>query len=276
MYKDPVRDDDCVRFLQWALPRLRLRWPGFRRVRGQVCKRVARRLADLGLDGLDGYRDHLGEDPREWRVLDRLCRVTISRFWRDRGTFATLDRAILPELASRAATAGGDRLAIWSCGCASGEEPYSLAILWAHRVQPRFPTLELRILATDLDLHLLRRGVRGVYTGGSVRELPAELATAGLEAQGRAFRVADHVREPVSFAQHDVRSGAPGGPFDLVLCRNLVFTYFDDDLQLEVGRRLVEMLRPGGALVIGGHEELPHGLAGLEPWPGAAHVFRRL
>lgn len=270
-----MRDDDCVRFLQWALPTLRMRWPGFRKVRGQVCKRIARRMAALGVDGLDAYRDRLVEDPEEWHVLDRMCRVTISRFWRDRRTFASLENVVLPALASSVASPGESRLDVWSCGCASGEEPYSLSILWTTRIQPRFPTIELRILATDLDLHLLQRAMRGVYPSGSVREPPEELAASGMASHGNDFRVADEARESVIFAQHDVRAGVPGGPFHLLLCRNLVFTYYDDELQLEVGRMLVDALHPGGAVVIGGHEQLPDGLAGLEPWPDAPCIARR-
>jgi chemotaxis protein methyltransferase CheR len=77
-------DAECVDFLQWALPRLGLRWQGFRKVRRQVCRRVARRIAELGLADADAYRLYLERNPQEWDALAELCRVTISRFWRDR------------------------------------------------------------------------------------------------------------------------------------------------------------------------------------------------
>ncbi len=271
-----MRDDDCVRFLQWALPRLGMRWAGFRKVRSQVCKRIARRMEELGLADLGGYRRRLSREPDEWRVLDHLCRVTISRLWRDRRTFEGLGGEVLPVLAERAKAAGRRTLDAWSCGCASGEEPYSLAMLWLERVGPRHPGLELRVLATDLDLHLLRRATRAVYPNGATRELPDDLAGTALEAAGAdGLRVADRFRAPVHLVRHDVRGGVPGGPFDLVLCRNLVFTYFGESLQVEVGRRLVDAIIPGGALVVGGHESAPDGLGGLETWPEAENVFRR-
>ena len=78
-----VKDAECIHFLQWSLPRLGLRWAGFRRVRGQVCKRLRRRLAVLGLRDLWDYRALLETDAAEWRQLDGLCRVSISRFYRD-------------------------------------------------------------------------------------------------------------------------------------------------------------------------------------------------
>ncbi len=127
----PVKDADCTEFLQWALPRLGMRWPGFRRVRGQVCKRLRRRMAELGLRDLADYRALLETHPEEWTRLDGLCRISISRFYRDQGVWRTLEREILPRLADRARARGETRLRIWSAGCASGEEPYTLALLFA-------------------------------------------------------------------------------------------------------------------------------------------------
>ena len=91
-----MTDRECVELLQWAAPRLRLRWDGFRRVRGQVCKRIGRRLHALGLPGVAAYRARLEADPAEWDVLDSLCRVTISRFYRDARVFDVLRDALLP------------------------------------------------------------------------------------------------------------------------------------------------------------------------------------
>ena len=85
-----MKDADCTDFLQWALPRLRMRWGGFRRVRGQVCKRLARRIVDLGLKDLSEYRALLETHADECTRLDGLCRISISRFYRDQGVWRTL------------------------------------------------------------------------------------------------------------------------------------------------------------------------------------------
>jgi chemotaxis protein methyltransferase CheR len=121
-----------------------------------------------------------------------------------------------------------------------------------------------------VDPVLLVRARRASYPESSLRHLPGDL-------RARAFqggRLRPEFREPVDFLRHDVRDGAPGGPFDLALCRNLVFTYFADPLQREIGRHLARSLRAGGALVVGAHEALPDGLNGLEPWPAARGVYR--
>jgi chemotaxis protein methyltransferase CheR len=268
-----MRDEDCVGLLQWALPRLGLSWPGFRRVRRQVCRRLERRLREVGLEGAAAYRAYLEEHPEEWQRLDTLCRVTVSRFFRDRGVFEALGEVVLPALAAQASSRG--LLRAWSAGCASGEEPYTLAALWEHAVRPVFPHVELRILATDADEAMLRRAGRAVFGASSVREVPTEWRRRVFTRRGERYHVRPRLRELVSFAAHDVRDPPPSGPFDLALCRNLAFTYFDEAHRLEVAGHLARALRLGGALVVGAHESLPEGAASFVPWLEALGVYRR-
>ena len=115
-----MKDTECSEFLQWCLPHLRLRWPGFRKVRKQVCKRLSRRIGRLGLTGLVAYREYLDGHNEEWQVLDSLSRVTISRFYRDRRVFDVLRSEILPSLARRALTEGEKEVRCWSAGSCSG------------------------------------------------------------------------------------------------------------------------------------------------------------
>src|SRR5260370_38233984 len=94
---------DCTAFLQWALPQRDLRWPGFRKVRHQVYKRLKRRIRELGLDDLAAYRRRLEADLAEWRAFDQCCHITISRFFRDRGVLKLLRKCVLPDIARRVA-----------------------------------------------------------------------------------------------------------------------------------------------------------------------------
>ena len=268
-----MTDAECVEFLHWALPRLRLRWPGFRKVRRQVCRRIERRLHELGLPRIDDYRAFLETNPQEWARLDELCHVTISRSYRDRGVFEHLQGAVLPELARRAATRSA-ALEAWSAGCASGEEPYTLALIWHLALQSVFPAVLLHILATDIDETMLRRARAAEYPESSLRELlPAWRQAAFVELDGR-YRLRRELRSSVVVRRHDLRKAPPGGPFDLVLCRNVAFTYFDLDLQREVADRLAACIRPGGALVLGAHETLPEGSSGFAPWSAGLRVYR--
>lgn len=250
-----MRDEECVDFLQWALPRLGLSWPGFRKVRRQVCRRIARRIDELGLPDATAYRSHLDEHPDEWAHLDGLCRITISRFWRDRGVFEALRDVVLPAL--------GPTVRCWSAGCASGEEPYSLVLAAAAA------HVDVTVLATDIDPVLLERARTARYPESSLRDLPADVRAGAFE--GGSLR-REH-RVPVSFELHDVRADPPPGPFDLVLCRNLAFTYFAEEPRHAVADSLHRSLRPDGALVVGAHESPPAEL--FEPWLPRQGVWRR-
>jgi chemotaxis protein methyltransferase CheR len=164
-----MNDSQCIDFLQWALPRLGMRWAGFRKVRRQVCNRARRRASELGLPDLAAYRAYLERHPDEWALLDQLTPITISRFYRDRGTFEFLAQEVLPALAAQASERSSDRLEVWSAGCASGEEPYTVAILWEQELADRFPTHAIRILATDVQPAMLARA----------RRAPTPLAASG-------------------------------------------------------------------------------------------------
>jgi chemotaxis protein methyltransferase CheR len=266
---------DCASFLQWALPRLGMRWAGFRRVRSQVCKRIGRRMVGLELGSLDGYRRYLEAYPEEWARLDAMCRITISRFFRNHTVFEAIGGEVLPALAAAASERGDPTVRVWSCGCASGEEAFSVAMLWAARIAARTPPVEIEITATDADPAMLDRARRGFYGAGSIRELPDDLRAVGLDTDGQGYRVRASIRGRLRWLCEDVRLGVPMGPFDLVLCRNLVLTYFADGLQRDVMGRVVETIRGGGALVIGSHEQLPDLLVPLERWVAKLPIYRR-
>jgi len=271
-----MTDRECVVLLQWAAPRLRLRWEGFRRVRGQVCKRIGRRVKALGLEGATAYRARLEAEPAEWEVLDSLCRVTISRFYRDHRVFDVLREELLPTLLRDARGRGDSVFRVWSAGCASGEEPYTVAVLFRFGLAPEFPGLRLELLATDADEALLARARRGCYPPGTLRELPTEWAAKAFTRTAKGEQcLAPELRDEPTFRCQDLRAELPAGPFHLVLCRNVAFTYFAPPLQREVLTRLVERLVPGGLLVIGAHESLPEDAAVLERAAGPLPVFRK-
>lgn len=255
-----MKDSDCVRFLQWALPRLRLRWPGFRKVRRQVCRRVDRRFRELGFSDVEDYQSFLETHPDEWVTLDGLCRISISRFYRDKRFFEELGRNVLPDLIQLALRRRDSELRCWSVGCASGEEPYSLNLLW--KLEGRF-NLPLKIVATDVDEHLLERARRAHYTKSSLKDIPPRWHQA-FEVTGSNFVLREEFRQGVEFLNQDVRRESPEVSFHLILCRNLVFTYFDGELQREVFARIKSRLIPDGALLIGRKEKLPQLTATVE------------
>lgn len=254
-----MRDEDCVGLLQWALPRLGLRWEGYRKVRRQVCKRIGRRMRALGVETASAYRDRLAADADERDALDGMCRVTITRFLRDRAVWHHLREVVLPEAARLATARGGQELRCWSAGCASGEEPYGIALAFRLEVAPAFPGLRLHVVATDAEEAVLERARRGCFAAGAVRALPPDWLASAFESRGGAYCLGRGFREAVEFRHEDLRRVMPAGPFQLVLCRNLAFTYFAEELQRRVLDGIAARLEPGGCLVVGTHESLPAG-----------------
>jgi len=251
-----MNDQDWLAFLKWALPQLELRWEGFRKVRGQIRKRIKRRMVDLGLANLAAYRSRLEGDPGEWRLLDECCRVTISRFFRDQAVFDCLGRHVLPEIAARAGTQGRD-VNVWSAGCASGEEPYTLKVLWDLELAYSLSDVAINCVATDIDARMLARAQSACYELSSLRELPPHLLEQAFIHSGTQYCLKTRHREGVSILKQDVRSEAPAAWFDLILCRNLAFTYFAPRLQSKILGRMLAQLAPDGYLVLGSHEHLP-------------------
>lgn len=269
-----IPDAELVAFLQWALPRLGMRWPGFRKVRGQVKKRLLRRLEQLELTDLGEYRARLERDADEWAVLDAACRITISRFHRDRRVFEDLRGTVLPALIAAARGRAASTLRCWSAGCASGEEPYTLALLHRFGLAPADRALPMTIVATDVEPHMIERARRACYPNASTRELPREWVEAAFEPSGDELCLRRELRETVELRCEDLRERMPDGPFDLVLCRYLALTYFDEPTQRAVLARIVARMVPGAALVVGTHEAPPD-MDALERWPAVRSVWRR-
>ncbi len=165
-------------------------------------------------------------------------------------------------------------LRCWSAGCASGEEPFTLAMLFRFALLPRFPELKLELLATDADAPLLERARVGCYRPATLRELPEAWKRQGFLARDDGLLcVRPELRELVGFACADVRTSAPAGPLHLLLCRNVVFTYFDEAEQARAVERFADLIPPGGLLVLGAHEEsFPPTTAFARPLPRAADL----
>jgi len=250
-----------------------MRWQGFRKVRKQVCKRIERRIGALGLSDVSAYQSYLEQDPEEWRILDSFCCISISRFYRDKGLFQFLERDALLNMAQKAMKAGEKEVRCWSIGCASGEEPYTVALIWDMSVQSRIREVGIRIVATDADQGMINRSRAGCYSASSLKELPEAWRAQAFVISNNQYCIREEVQEKVNFLEQDIRSETPDGLFHLILCRNIVFTYFDEALQKEILEQIKKKLVPGGALVIGIHETLPHGTTGFEPMSQKLGVY---
>lgn len=270
-----INQNSYVEFLQWALPHLNMKWSGFRKVHQQVDKRLRRRLEQLDIDTLDDYRHYLNDYPDEWKILDQLCRISISRFYRDIAVLQTIESETLPALAEAEIHNPAHGIRIWCAGCASGEEPYTLKLLWEFAIAADFPEIELKIIATDIDPALLDRAEVACYSFSSVKRLPSAWLQQGFDVENNEYCLKKKFRNNVIFRHHDIREAFDEERFHLVFCRNLVFTYFDDKLQQVILKKIWTCLHDNGYLVIGVHEKLPVN-ALFQQHPHRRELFRKL
>ncbi len=219
-----------------------------------VYGRLSRRLRLLGLPDFADYCDLLnGGDPAELKEFTNAITTNLTAFFRERHHFDYLRTQLLPEVLRENASAR--RLRIWSAGCSTGEEAYSIAMVV--RQLAGFASWDAKILATDLDSNVIAKGAKGKYGGDRAALIPPEYRQFALDdPAGGGFTLREDVRALVTFKQLNLLHPWPmKGPFDAIFCRNVVI-YFDTATQIKLFDRYADLLRPGGHLFIGHSENL--------------------
>ena len=217
-----------------------------------IARRLWRRMAAAGVPTLADYLGYLEEHPEEERRLIADFLIKVTRFFRDPALFARLRQEIIPELVA-AARKEGRELRLWSAGCATGEEAYSLALLVAEAVATSPDPLPVRIFATDVDETALGFARRGIYPASAVTDVPEELVATYFTQRDGAFEATKAVRSLLVFGTHDLAVRPPFPHTDLVLCRN-VLIYFAPELQRRALEIFAFSLREDGVLVLGKSE----------------------
>jgi chemotaxis methyl-accepting protein methylase len=224
-------------------------WSGYRKKRRSLRSKFLSRMGELGLTTLDEYADHVKSHPREGSRLNEILSITVSRFFRDREEWTRLTRRF-GDLVR------GGKVRAWSLGCASGEEPFTLRILWEEWCETTDRECSLEIYASDVSSICLERARAGLYPEGAVHSIPESLRRKHFRRRpGNLFELDSRVRTSVEFARLDMLEDPwPEGPFDLVMCRNLPFTYLEGETRRRVSLKIVERLREGGILMVGSNE----------------------
>lgn len=217
-----------------------------------MMRRIERRMAALGCASVTDYADRVELQPDECEALRRELLIPVTSFFRDEAAFAAL-RAPLQALVRD--LPAGQTLRLWSAGCATGEEAYSLAIaaLEACAAVQRWPGV--KVYATDVDPGVLAVGMAGNYPAGAADHLTPERVAQWFQLQGAQLTVKPELRQMVLFARHNLLEDAPFTRMDMVVCRNTLI-YFQADAQERVMRRLQYALNPHGLLFLGGSESL--------------------
>lgn len=226
--------------------------------RTMVQSRLARRLKATGILTFDQYLDHVqssaGDAEREHMVS--ALTTNVSHFFREDHHFRTLQSDVLPNLLERARSGG--RVRIWSAGCSTGQEPYTIAMMLFESEQA-VGRLDVRILASDIDQKVLASARSGLFDERQIQSVPEQLRSRYFTRthDTESLRANEKLRSLISFRQLNLMAAWPmRGAFDVIFCRNVVI-YFSEETQAALWPRFHAMLSPGGWFFLG-HSERIH------------------
>ncbi len=221
-----------------------------------VYGRLTRRLRELNLESFDSYLSNLVHDEQELVNFVNALTTNLTAFYREPHHFEFLASKLLPKIMKNKAS---KRLRIWSAGCSSGEEPYTIAMT-VRSIIPANSGWDVKILATDLDTNMVEKGSRGIYTEERVTGLSSQnmkkWVKKGKGDTAGMVKMDDRLREMITFKQLNLMHQWPmKGPFDLIFCRNVVI-YFNKETQAVLFDRYADMLIDDGHLFIGHSESM--------------------
>ena len=230
--------------------------------RSSLLRRVGVRMHRTGLKGgFADYVDVLEADPQEYARLFSTIFINLTRFFRDPAAWEYIRDVVVPRLVQRATGTGFIR--VWSAGCASGEEAYSIAMLLAESLGAQAFHRQVKIYATDVDDDALSQARHATYTARATATVPAHLLERYFEPCEGRYTVRRELRRSVTFGRHDLIQDAPMPRVDLLVCRNCLM-YLNAEAQARILSRFQFALEPGGVLFLGKAETLPRHSA-LEP-----------
>ncbi|VBB05323.1 mcp methyltransferase cher-type [Lucifera butyrica] len=211
---------------------------------------MQRRITNLmNRHGVHTYMDFFGLIDKEAKLykdfVDYLT-INVTEFFRTPEKFVELETKCLPELLSK-----NPKLNIWSAGCSIGAEPYSLAMI----LNELTPQIRHRILATDLDVEMLAKAQKGIYTANELKNIAPARLNRYFKTIDSTYCINDDIKSRVEFRRHNLLLDKFEGGFDLILCRNVVI-YFTEEAKDALYRRFFTALKPGGVLFVGGTEAI--------------------
>jgi two-component system CheB/CheR fusion protein len=220
-----------------------------------IGRRIERRMASRGLATLEAYAEHLSTDPNEIALLFHDLLIGVTSFFRDREAFAALAEQVIPAIFE--GKEDGASVRVWSAGCSTGEEAYSLAMLLREHMDTLETRHRVQVFATDIDDHAIAAARAGIYPS----EIAVDLSRERLDrfftaaADGSSYRIQKEIREMLVFSEHDLVNDPPFSRLDLVVCRNLLI-YMSTALQKKLVPLFHYALVPGGFLFLGSSESV--------------------
>jgi len=212
---------------------------------------MKRRLTSLyekkGYRSFQDYYQHVSSDREALHeLLDRMT-INVSEFYRNNKRWEVLQTKILPELIKK----NNGQIKVWSAACSTGEEPYTLAMIFSQLLHPS----KFTILATDIDENVIARAKLGVYHERSLNEVPQEIKQKYFSREAEYYKVDDGIKKAVTFKKHNLLAEPFDTNFDLIICRN-VLIYFTEEAKDLLYKKFANALKKGGILFVGSTEQI--------------------
>jgi two-component system CheB/CheR fusion protein len=245
-------------------------YTGYRRP--SLMRRFEKRVQAVGAGDWDGYRSYLSKHPEEFAELFNTILINVTGFFRDAETWEVVAGEVIPRLLD---DRGPDQsLRIWSAGCASGEEPYTVAMLLAEALGEEGFRRRVKIYATDVDDDALREAREATYTAKQMEKVPPELRERYFQQSPRGFAFRGDMRRTVIFGHNDLHRDPPMSRVDLLVSRNTLM-YFGPELQQRILANFYFALKRGGFLVVGKAEALQSGRNFFAPYNLRRRIFMK-
>lgn len=220
-----------------------------------IRRRIVHRLNMVGCRSIEDYFLYISQHPGEIDKLMDIVTIHVTGFFRDIDVFATLEKHIFPELISRKEDSDDDSIRIWSAGCSTGEETYSLAILLDHIRERKGSSIPLEVFGTDLSEESYKTARAGIYSSEKIDDVPPHMKSEAFVPEGDGYRISDRIRRIVKFRTHNLFSQPPFSMLDLIVCRN-VLIHFEHDARGRISNFFHSSLRDEGLLMLGKSEAL--------------------
>jgi chemotaxis protein methyltransferase CheR len=235
--------------------------------RNLIYSRLSRRLRALGQSSFVEYRKYLAENESELENFINAISTNLTKFFREAHHFDHFRSHVAVPFVQQAHGGAGKRLRVWSAGCSTGEEPYTISVVLKREIR-NIEQHDVRILATDIDTNVIAKGIAGEYPVTSIDEVPKTYREYFKPADGDPDSpnvvMGDDVKSLISFGRINLMESWPfRGRFDAIFCRN-VMIYFDGPTKTKLVDRFTQQLKPGGWLYIGHSESLIGSHPGLE------------
>jgi two-component system, chemotaxis family, CheB/CheR fusion protein len=237
-------------------------------------RRIDRRKGIHQIDKIQNYVRFLQENPKEVEILFKELLIGVTSFFRDKAVWEALSETVLPALLNK--LPDGHLLRAWVTGCSTGEEAYSLAIVFREAMEKinKHKKLTLQVFATDLDNDAIEKARKGMFPSNIIADVSAERLSRFFTVETDGYRVNTSIREMVVFAPQNVIKDPPFTKLDILLCRNMLI-YMEAELQKKLIALFNYSVNPGGIMVLGTAETLGAYKEGFEEIDAKLKIFRR-